>query len=476
MQSALGTLGRVTNPLLAVCLGVLACGVPPAAAVDRLIVHEWGTFTSLQDEQGRELPGINTDDEPVPEFVHNLNPFLLSKPVLSSLHWQYRQKAAPRVHPFVTMRLETPVIYCYPPAAWPADKSLDITVQFRGGWLTEFYPRAEANAPGLKEGQFNFGELTSETTSSLAWNGVKLGGQPPGPATDSPVWLAPRGVAAANVTAASGESERYLFYRGIGRLHAPLRAVMDRKSGQLALHANFDDVLSTRQSEQIPVLWLVQVRSDRECAVRTINGFSVSSDSSAELAKLSYHFQPNEFQGDSQQRLITEMRAALVADGLYADEANALLATWQKSYFHSPGLRLFYLVPRTWTNHYLPLTVTGDPQVERVMVGRLELISDEQRGLLDRMASAKVSDGKWVLKIPESPARERFFAGRSDCGDLGVPIPADYQTYLDLGRFRNALVAHEESIRPTKSLTAFINNYQLHPFRIPAASTTSTGP
>jgi len=65
-------------------------GNRPATAGDRLIVHEWGTFTSLQNEQGNELPGINTDDEPVPQFVHNLNRFLLSKPVLSSLHWQYR--------------------------------------------------------------------------------------------------------------------------------------------------------------------------------------------------------------------------------------------------------------------------------------------------------------------------------------------------------------------------------------------------
>lgn len=64
--------------------------VASASAGDRLIVHEWGTFTSLQDERGRELAGINTDDEPVPQFVHNLNPFLLSQPVLSSLHWQYR--------------------------------------------------------------------------------------------------------------------------------------------------------------------------------------------------------------------------------------------------------------------------------------------------------------------------------------------------------------------------------------------------
>src|SRR5687768_1169665 len=109
-----------------------------AAAGDRLVVHEWGTFTSLQDEQGRELSGINIDDEPVPDFVHNLNPFLLSRPVLSSLHWQYRSKGAPRHHPRVTMRLETPVLYFYPPEGQREPLRLDVSVRFQGGWLTEF--------------------------------------------------------------------------------------------------------------------------------------------------------------------------------------------------------------------------------------------------------------------------------------------------------------------------------------------------
>jgi hypothetical protein len=162
------------------------------------------------------------------------------------------------------------------------------------------------------------------------------------------------------------------------------------------------------------------------------------------------------------------MHAARVADGLFADEATALLTTWQKSYFTSPGLRLFYLVPRVWTDHYLPLTLSTEAQLDRVMIGRLELISDEQRELLGRLADVTASDGSWIERIPESPARERFLAGRTDFGDLGAKIPADYQMYLALGRFRNALVAHEERIRPTPSLTKFINTYELHPFRLPA--------
>ena len=450
-------------------LAVLNCPVTFAAG-DRLTVHEWGTFTSLQDEQGRELAGINIDDEPVPAFVHNLNPVLLSRPVLSSLHWQYRSKGAPRHHPLVTMRLETPVIYFYPPSGQRDPMRIDVSVRFQGGWLTEFYPEAHADADGLKEGGFEFGELSASTTSSLAWNDLKIGGSGVGPATSEQVWVAPRKVQAANVTNVGGESERYLFYRGVGGIRAPLRATMDRRSGELAVSANFEQVLGPQQTARIPQLWLIEVKQDGRCAFRQLDGFDVSADAGRQLATTSYRFQPNDFQTGNRDRLESAMHAALIADGLYADEATALLSTWQRSYFASPGLRLFYLVPRVWTDHYLPLSLSREADLDRVMIGRLELIGDEQRALLDRLSDTAVSDGSWVEKIPESPAREQFLAGRSTFGNLGVTIPPDYQMYLSLGRFRNALVAHQERIRPTESLTKFIDTYELHPFRFAKAT------
>src|SRR5262245_60845706 len=63
-----------------IAVSLLAGGAPALAAApsatgqpsasDKLVVHEWGTFTSLQDENGQALGGINVDDEPVPPFVH----------------------------------------------------------------------------------------------------------------------------------------------------------------------------------------------------------------------------------------------------------------------------------------------------------------------------------------------------------------------------------------------------------------------
>ena len=102
------------------------------------------------------------------------------------------------------------------------------------------------------------------------------------------------------------------------------------------------------------------------------------------------------------------------------------------------------------------------------MVGRIELVSDEQRDLLEKLRKSIISDGRWVEELRNSPARDRFLAGRSDFGDLGIPVPADYQLYLKMGRFRNALVTAEEARQPSPNLTKFINVYGLHPFRIAA--------
>jgi hypothetical protein len=452
----------------ALCWCVLfACGCLTAEAADRLIVHEWGTFTTLQNEHGQELTGINVDDEPVPPFVHNLSPYVLSRTLLTSPYWSYRQKGAPRQHPHVTMRLETPVIYFYPPAAARLPMNLTVAVEFRGGWLTEFYPNAEVEAPGLhnEKGNVRFEELTSQTVGKLKWRDVRVGTREKGPETDWAVWNAPRNVAAADVTASSGESERYLFYRGVGRQRAPLRVTLDRSEHTGQIRGNFGEVLHRGESVEIPNLWLTHVRADGRVAFRSVPPVRVHQDESAVLAMVNTNFRADQYSVDNLEQLMTEMHAALVKQGLYADEATALLTTWRRAYFASHGLRLFFLVPRAWTDHYLPLTISQEADVERVMMGRVELISDEQRALLDELAQTPVSNRDWVNELPDSPEKQKFLAGRTGFGDLGIPLPPDYQIYYDLGRFRNALIAAEERKRPDGNLSQFITTYGLQPYR-----------
>jgi hypothetical protein len=213
--------------------------------------------------------------------------------------------------------------------------------------------------------------------------------------------------------------------------------------------------------------WLLHVRPDGQCAFRAIEGFDATSDESAVLREASYRFSPAEHAAENRGRLQQAMHAALVADGLFADEATALLSTWQRAYFKSPGLRLFYLVPRMWTDWILPLDISPRPEMVRTMVGRIELIGDEQRETLARLTESSIGGAEWVELIPSSPARDKFLAGRSNFGDLGVKIPPEYQLYLDLGRFRNALVTAEEARAGANSLTRFIDAYALHPFRLP---------
>jgi len=430
----------------AAMLFVAAAARGGAAGEDRLVVHEWGTFTSLQDEQGRDLPGVNVDDEPVPPFVHNLNRFLLASPVLTSEHWRYRMKGAPRRHPQVTMRLETPVIYFYPPAGAKAPLELDIEVQFRGGWLTEFYPKALADMdrPG---GYIDFGNLTPETVGNLKWLKLKVGAAGEFPKTEEHVWLAPRKVNSAPVTAANGESEQYLFYRGVANLQAPLRTVMDRARGEITIHHRFDAIPEAARPSSVRRMWLVDIRGADRVAFREIRECQVSVDGSP-LAMAGYRFEGSDYDPQNLAQLKSRMHAALVADGLFDDEATAMLSTWRQAYFQGPGLRLFYIVPRQWTDHYLPLKISRPAKVERVMLGRIELVTADQRRELERLSRLPTSSPKWIDKIPRK-VRDQFLAGRirGDFGRLETSIPADYQAYLNLGRFRNALVVEQERWR-----------------------------
>jgi hypothetical protein len=61
------------------------------------------------------------------------------------------------------------------------------------------------------------------------------------------------------------------------------------------------------------------------------------------------------------------------------------------------------------------------------------------------------------------------FEGKKPFTDV-VPFPDSYQTYLDLGRFRNALLLDEEKKRPTPGLNEFINDYGLRGYSVVATA------
>ena len=450
--------------LIALVGSILAAGI--ALGGDGLTIHEWGTFTALQDEQGHALGGINVDDEQLPSFVHNLNPYVVDRSYSLSI---YDMKGVPPRHPYVTMRLETPVIYFHLPKNSPPIK-LDVNVALRGGWLTQFYPNADADAPGLKEHEFHFGKITPQTIGRLAWTGLNVGTGVDGPKTDQHTWAAPRNVDAASVTTGGkqSESEKYLFYRGVGNFAAPLEVATNTKADQIEIRGRFEEVLGRAEKVNVGPLWLVQVQPDGGFAYRTIAPLNIGSDPAAIAGKARASFAANDFSQHNLDNLRQELRQALVREGLYADEAEALIETWNQAYFRAPGLRLFFLVPRRWTDHYLPLTFSQPADLQRAMIGRIELISPRQHADLEKLSHMAVSGRKWVEEIPSSMNRDLLLAGRSSFDRSGVKIPPDYQTYLDLGRFRNALILDAQRRHPTPNLGAFINAYQLSTFAVPS--------
>ncbi len=157
-------------------------------------------------------------------------------------------------------------------------------VALRGGWLTQFYPNAEADAPGLKPAAPNagIGRITPHTIGRLTWHGLTVGTSTPGPKTDAHVWSAPRIVNASNVTTGGDkpESEKYLFYRGVGNLSAPLEVATDAAKDQIELRGRFEEVLGRSEHLSVGPLWLVQIQSDGQVAYRTISPLSVSGDRS----------------------------------------------------------------------------------------------------------------------------------------------------------------------------------------------------
>src|SRR5687768_7310874 len=119
----------------------LVCMFPAARAAD-LVVHEWGTITTIHDFAGKPQTGLNKIDasEVLPDFVHRYEPE-------HTRHDPAKVFAkSPLVpgRPDVTMRLETPIIYFHPPAGTKYETPIDVEVNFRGGILNEFYPAAEA--------------------------------------------------------------------------------------------------------------------------------------------------------------------------------------------------------------------------------------------------------------------------------------------------------------------------------------------
>jgi len=175
------------------------------------------------------------------------------------------------------------------------------------------------------------------------------------------------------------QTEKFLFYRGVARFDLPIAATIGA-DGNVALRNRAHD----------PIADVVLFTNDHgrlRYDVRHQAGADVTID-------------PPVFDRNP----TVELHAMLVGQGLYADEATAMVNTWRDSWFEH-GTRIFYIVPRPIIDSTLPLDIHPRPaDITRVFVARTELVTaqalDEvKRALLSGDAEALDAYGRFLDPI-----------------------------------------------------------------------------
>jgi hypothetical protein len=377
--------GGIALVALAVSLRLFAS----SNAKEEFVAHEWGTFTSVQGADGIQLewnPLIKTD---LPEFVYSRN---VAQGGFAGRYPSSGFVGKEGMPSFV--RMETPVIYFYS----NKERTADVRVHFPMGRITEWYPQATRLGPYVTT---NKAEVQQAGRSIIEWTGVKI--LPPGTkeiSADKLIrgknekgenhYYAARETGAnflrvASPHARSGvEYERDLFYRGVGFLKAPLT---------LTLQVNENDLQLSTKAESFTDLFVLTIRNGM-ARYQYVESVTPKKERAVKLD--SKPFAPL---SEVRENIMREMAAALVKQGLYAKEAQAMMNTWKDQWFEEEGTRVLYLLSREWTDTTLPLEISPRPNaIARVMVGRAELIAPSMERALSEQVTI-YSDGDDDVKL-----------------------------------------------------------------------------
>lgn len=331
------------------------------------VAHEWGTFTSVQDSDGVTLDGLQHEEEGLPDFVYSRTE------VRDCPLREFGYKGLEMPAENVTKKMETPVIYFY------ADQPLHVRTRvcFNHGILSQWYPVCDTLGPAEGRPEDGRLDMAKVDKSFLEW-GVDVLGKGDGldqvPACEAgDPWAAQR-IPDSNVIRTDErraprmgpqEFEKFIFYRGLGRFELPLSATTS-EDGTILLRNGCD--------EAVKHLFVVHVRDGVgrfEYVAEAAAGSSVTLripglEKAAPVEQMVEALRPR-------------LEEKLVEAGLYPKEAEAMARTWERSYFHSEGVRILYVVPRAEVDKVLPIAFDPAPkELVRVLVGRLELLTPQQ--------------------------------------------------------------------------------------------------
>jgi hypothetical protein len=349
-----------------------------------LVAHEWGTFTAIAGSDG--------------QLVEWLPVNLVGPPELPGFVEHFR--GTPKNFLCGTVRMETPVIYFYA----SQETSVSAHVSFSKGFITEWYPHASRVQPSTPIASDALYKLHED--GSIAWDSITVG---PNLSADfarekaASRYYAARETSATplSVQAPTGQQhEKFLFYRGVSTVSLPLSAKVLPTGGIL---------FNNRTGQPIPAL-IVFERRGNKLGYHIVT--SPSDHTILETPAVSGTF----------ESLRADLEDILASQGLYRDEAHAMLGTWGDSWFEE-GSRLIYIVPRAYTDSILPLSINPAPtQLARVFVGRIELITPAteksiEAAIASRDAATLEKYGRFlypifdviVTKQPGQDARDHMY-------------------------------------------------------------------
>jgi hypothetical protein len=374
--------------LAAVAAPVLAKGGAPASAPgapDPLVVHEWGTFTSVQGKAGIVLEGLQHEEEPLPDFVYSRAK--VRECPLRAVGWKGLE--VPAEH--VTQKMETPVIYFH--AKTP--RRVNVRVDFVKGLLTQWYPVSDLLGP--PEGPPDGGplDLSKVDRSFLQWDVDLSAGDEAAPAEMPAVakgdpWGYARDVDAMWVRTVPRkgperrgptEADRFLFYRGLGTFELPFRAEADESGGVSFRNDSAHTVAHVVAIEVAPggEKGRYGLHSALPAGAMAVNLFSEPRDQAL------HEIPMRPWKGDGVEELKGVVVKLLVDQGMNRDEARAMVATWSRSWFLAEGTRVMFFVPRPLVDRLLPLKIEPAPStLERALVGRIELVTPANLAALER--------------------------------------------------------------------------------------------
>jgi hypothetical protein len=112
------------------------------------------------------------------------------------------------------------------------------------------------------------------------------------------------------------------------------------------------------------------------------------------------------------------------------------------------------------------------------MIGRIEIVTPGQRTLLAKIAAGPAPD-LTAMRGVTSDSQSEFFrnpanvakwnavmSGKARMRELDLPMPALFRDYLELDRFRNALLLDEQKRRPTPALAEFISKNGFDAYKV----------